>query len=116
MAFRLSSMSETRTLKFEPKPTGASNFSIKLRNLLTLPFRRVVPGVFCATLLWTVIYNVSVRAWKGPDHPTNRFRWRQMEKAGTLSPEMLHKKETIIGYYKSRVFGNDFEPIRKDLV
>ncbi|KJH42971.1 inner centromere protein, ARK binding region [Dictyocaulus viviparus] len=82
--------------------------------IVSLPFNRVIPGIVFKTVVWLIIYNVSVRLWKGPDHPINRFQWRRMEKAGTLPDELLHKKKVLMEYYKLKIMGERSKPVVLD--
>uniref|UniRef100_A0A0N4W235 Uncharacterized protein n=1 Tax=Haemonchus placei TaxID=6290 RepID=A0A0N4W235_HAEPC len=66
-------------------------------------------------LFWTVVYNVGVRYWKGPDHPVNRFRWRRMKKEGLLSDELLEKERVVLDYHKSRILDPPPGPCTHDL-
>ncbi|KAK5981025.1 hypothetical protein GCK32_020717 [Trichostrongylus colubriformis] len=90
---------------------GVGAYQKRFWHVITLPFRRTIPAIAFATLVWTITYNIGVRYWKGPDHPVNRFQWRRMEKAGVLSDELLRKKKVVSNYYMSRLFSPPDGPI-----
>ncbi|CAD5234082.1 unnamed protein product [Bursaphelenchus xylophilus] len=76
---------------FKRQKAKWENFKVQAQ----IPTNSLLPRVIGATLAWTIVYNVGVYFWKGPDHPINNFWYRRMREKGTLPPDVRAKGEMI---------------------
>ncbi|CAI2341846.1 unnamed protein product [Caenorhabditis sp. 36 PRJEB53466] len=104
-------MENSKKVVMSSKPTGTSNWRIKLHSVLRYPMRRTGPAIVASTLLYIAVYNVGVRWWKGDRHPVNRCMWRIQEQEGTLDPILRAKKQAVLSYQEDRFYHpRDTEP------